>query len=430
MGPKKVEEAADDAAEEDAPAEEPETEIFKKCFRLGGKVYYGDCKTSKPPGSFVRHGFGRQVSTATTVAGDSVIMGTYEGMWEDDVMVGHGTYRWPDGSYYEGNFVGGELHGFGRFEWPEGSAYEGTWHKGQMSGQGRFDSRFDGSFLQGRYHRDCFQSGEKWLNVCIQHRKWEQYKIKEGDASSVQVLRCSEPDSLAAILDNIHADGLLPFLVAPVSASQGPIALDWIRGRSEDSTVSVSEAATAKRRQRDSHRYFFDAIQAALLNNEWFTIVLEDTPDAAGQPMAADNPLSDATRLSNFFEPFSFPLEVFHPKLFNGRGRSTLFLPDELIAKYTQAEAPPTADAEQEAEEGEAAEPTPAVPAPSMPSEEMPVYCLRAAVAVLARIPDDLGTSEVRERIVKRYGGHVPMHRCSIVLLGHSSPPRSPMPGM
>jgi len=93
---------------------------------------------------------------------------------------------------YEGAFVGGQLHGHGRFVWPDGSAYEGAFHFGTMNGQGRLDSRFDGRFLQGRFHRNCFQKQDgRWVDVLEQHRLEEQQQILEGDPNALLVKRCA-----------------------------------------------------------------------------------------------------------------------------------------------------------------------------------------------------------------------------------------------
>jgi len=191
MAPKKAVEAApveEQAQEEEQEPAEPEI-LKNKCFRVGSQLYYGECKVGyrERKGTFVRHGLGRQVSSVATPAAykfaavdqekpsyETVVLGTYEGNFEEDLMSGSqgtNTYKWSDGSSYEGAFVGGQLHGHGRFVWPDGSAYEGAWYMGTMNGQGRLNSRFDGRFLQGRFHRNCFQKQDgRWVDVVQQLR--------------------------------------------------------------------------------------------------------------------------------------------------------------------------------------------------------------------------------------------------------------------
>merc|ERR1719171_1879212 len=193
--------------EEPPPVEEPvdlrkppTPGVVKKCLKNAGQIYYGDCIYDYDD-VLIRHGPGRQVNTAQTVNGKSVILGVYEGYWQNDHMTGGGVYRWSDGSCYEGNFVNGEMHGYGKFTWSEGSVYDGTWNRNEMSGQGRFDSGFDGDFQQGAFHRNCFRQYDgRWVDV---HRTREQHragrlKITEVDPRTVPVMRC--PPEQEAVL--------------------------------------------------------------------------------------------------------------------------------------------------------------------------------------------------------------------------------------
>lgn len=340
MAPKKAAAPEPEVAPPAEEAEPAEVEVSKRCFSTQGQVYYGDCKAGPVEGTFVRHGFGRQVSKAKNVAGEDVVVGIYEGNWENDVMEGHGAFKWPDGSSYEGAFHKCELHGFGRYEWPEGSCYEGSWLRGQMSGQGRFDSRFDGGFLQGRFYRDCFQqdkTGTSWANVRADHARAEQETIRQGDNSSISVVRCSTPESLGDMLNSIYdKEGLIPLIVSDTSMVEPTTA--WASSLLEPArTVSVREAAVERRRLADYRKRFHDAVQASLLAGKWLAVLFEDDieeesapSDAAATALPGGGLPPQAWRLENFIGPASLPLEAFHPKLFNGRMGCMSFLPTEL----------------------------------------------------------------------------------------------------
>mmetsp|Transcript_35361 Transcript_35361/g.75324 ORF Transcript_35361/g.75324 Transcript_35361/m.75324 type:complete len:538 (-) Transcript_35361:53-1666(-) len=525
MAPKKAAEVApaEVEQEQDEEQEPAEPEIFKnKCFRMGSQLFYGECKLGyrERKGTFVRHGLGRQVSSAVTPAAykfaageqqaaayETVVLGTYEGNFEEDNMSGQGTntYKWSDGSSYEGAFVGGQLHGHGRFVWPDGSAYEGAFHFGTMNGQGRLDSRFDGRFLQGRFHRNCFQKQDgRWVDVLEQHLLEEQQQILEGDPSGLLVKRCAlgekyadspqaglleeQLQKLDAQLAWVYSEGLVPFLVTDDSLKGSTLEClnaTSQQGQSNASSccefVSLRMASIAKRRYRDYHRFFFDALQRSLLAGRLFVMVFEDddegvvAQDDHGEAWLSRQPsrghprceVPEEWRLTHFFNPNALPPDILSPVLFNGRGRSRLFLPK--TAEQVTAAVPPLAAAAAPAEAGEAAEgdegpseeekkalaaaaaeaaaaearaiQAAAAAAPSPVTAQgggtgltghifeakskdalqaaglATAYYLRPMITSLARLPSGLSDADLRGLIVERFQGHVPLHRCVVVLL-------------
>lgn len=438
--PKKTE---DPVAEEENKEEEPvEPEISQRCFRVGGQVYYGECKTVPGSGVFVRQGHGHHVTSAFPPTGNGLvsigfgrklpasgsvgepqILGTYEGEFHDDMARGTGKFKWRDGSSYTGSWAGGEMHGPGHFEWPEGSVYEGSFHKGQLSGHGRYDSKFDGGFLQGHFNRNCFQQrGGRWTDVSETRRKAEEDLILYGDVASVSVRACSDRAELPEVLAAVHAEGLVPFVVGDSSIA-GPL-LAWLPNRTEKSTARVRDAAVAMRQYRDYGSIFYDAIQAALVSGGLFTVVLEaeeDAPSCAPLAQAASGEETLAApaevpglpmewRLSKFYGPLSFPLEIFNVKLFNGRGKTTPFLPKDL----------------QEAHAALFPQHLTGVGLGLVGGEELPegpgtVYDLWPCILAEGRFPCGLPTEELRRRCVARFGRHVPLHRTVLVVLSEAS---------
>lgn len=414
---KKEEEAAEEApVEEEEEVEPEEPEILKKCFRVGSQTYYGDCKLGygARKGTYVRHGFGRQVSTAITPSGQKLgdapiayetsVMAVYEGNWEDDVMSGQGVYTWSDGSSYDGAFVNGKTHGPGRFMWPDGSTYEGTWHSGQMTGHGRLDYRFDGSFWQGRFQRDAFQKHDgKWIDVWQQTRGIERKQILSHKVpcnpsvkrcacgeiyarSSQPQMRNEQIQRLTETLASIRSQGYTPFVIGEASLKCSVLQCLTASGLTNHATQSVSirMAAIAKRRKRDFNGKFHAAIQTSLQTGSMFAIVFEDDDEGCGlldkeedrwydrQPSLTppSNPLPEEWEFRHFYHPNTFPPEVLQPMLFNGRLMSKLFLPESLREDAIGASsansdlAPPSAEqspaAEGTEEAAEDAEPAPA----------------------------------------------------------------------
>jgi len=423
MPPKAHEDPPAEGGEPQEPDAPAEPEIHKKCFRIGGQVYYGECKAVEESGdagadpdpgagadeTFIRHGYGKQVFSASTVTGETAIMAEYEGYWVDDVIHGHGSYKWADGSSYEGNFENGQMTGYGRYQWPEGSSFTGMWAQNQMSGQGRFDSAFDGDFLQGTFRRNCFQQHNgMWLDVHREHRKAERLRIAEGEPRGVNILRCTTFEAFEQGLQDTLKENFIPLVVADESFQSDP--LSWV-SKLDSSTpsnvdpvtrVRLEKVALAKRRQHDYCRFFYDAIKEALLSYNWLSIVYdsvsEENPQGPDAEVAGPLSLPDEWRLEHFFEQKCLPLETFDLKLFNGRRMSQFYLPDKDMKN---------------AEMNEDVDP----PAPA--SEDMPstVYNLRLMLVTIGRIAAEMSDSEVRAGIIARYGTHLPLHRTQIILL-------------
>lgn len=372
---------------DEAFAEVTEPEIFNKCFRFGGQIYSGQCKEG-PEGTFLRHGIGKQLHTAHTIEDNVIITGRYEGEWYEDVIQGEGSYWWPDGSSYTGTFQAGELHGSGRFEWPEGSSYEGVWSHGEPSGKGRFDNKFDGSYLIGNFHRNSFQRMDgKWVNICCLHRDHECRATLEGDVSVVRIKHCSSQEELKAILDSIHEEGLLPFVLAGEGGPASP--LDWLENTS---VVRIREVAVEQSRCSDFRRFFYNAIQTALLKNSFLSLMFEDGDQESGMP--------EEWQLSRFYDPSSFPWEIFSPKLFNGRDCAKIFLPEQQCVSRPDCAT------------------FPGMEAAVMPASTEPAMMLqlRTIVGALAKAKS-FGTDAIRARLVQRYGKHIPLHRTAVVIL-------------
>jgi hypothetical protein len=429
MAPKKKE-------EEPPPVEEPvEPEIpegvVKKCLKHAGQIYYGDCIYG-PYGQLIRQGYGRQVNTAQTVTGESVTLGVYEGYWDGDTMTGGGVYRWSDGSCYEGSFSNGQMHGYGKFTWPEGSVYDGTWQFNEMRGQGRFDSGFDGDFSQGHFHRNCFRQYDgRWFDVYRVREQLRAAKLKIQstlDPRTVPVMQC--PADHQAIMGKCHEAllrNLVPFVFADATAGGSPLPFleDGDRGLNAKTTLHVSYAAQSKRRQHDYQQLFTNAIQEALLSYRPFALVFGDT-DGNPQAGSEGDAVPATWKLSEFFNRHSFPPELFDLKLFHGRGRAHSFLPrDKLDTLLPTMPAHPDAqvlDAEQEAVE----EPTGDPPAdgttetPAKPPQMTPptAYLLRFLLVSLRQLEGGLSPQEIRERVVRRYVEHVPLHRAAIIVIG------------
>lgn len=468
---------------DDEPSDEPEgpPPIETKCFQKFGQIYYGDCQR-QPNGTYVRQGFGRQVLTGETVAwdpdgkGQRVTLGAYEGYWENQRMSGRGKYKWNDGSSYEGDFLNGQMEGVGIFRWPDGSSYNGAWHKGQMHGQGRFESRLDGDFLEGHFHRNCYQEFDgRWIDVLGEHRRMEREMLVDGDTRRILVIRCSTPEELSQAIRRVQEDeNLVPFVISDQSVQESPLV--WLQssgrgsGGGEETTIQVSEVALAKRRQHDYKKMLFEKIQAALLTAQTFTVVFDDPQDISGvvdpgNPQEEQQPepsaggfgksndttgkkkifsnLPEEWRLSNLVDDHSFPSELFDLKLFHGRSKQDFFLPREMRGVWLKqpggadsaaeeaagadgeappADAAPPAEGEPSGEGGEggAVKDTSAFVEPLL-TDTPKVYLLRSCAVAQGKIESERGSDVIREEVVRQFGSHLPLHRCAILVLSQES---------
>lgn len=407
--------------EEETPAEPElpkEPEIVKRCFRLGGTLFYGDTKVgAAPAGSraeskeersaskasaaaveepkvFIRHGFGIQVESAAVQAGyrkpqgggdvyESVVVGNYEGNWVEDAMSGQGIYKWSDGSVYDGAMLDNKMHGQGRLEWPDGSVYEGGWLDGFMTGQGKF-SFSSGTVLEGRFHRNGFLGEDgAWADVLSRHRTEEKALLLEGEASSMQVRRVAvgevfgqgpsegQTEELLRVLEDIHRGGLVPFLISEENVAGTALECLTTLGITDCATqcASMRLAAVAKRRLHDHHRSFFRAIKSSLEGGAFFTLVFEDDDEGCEmldqeqadwytRRVAADVPtrlIPEDWQLGKLLNSVALPPEVFQPAYFNHRGMARRYLCEADKAELGGLPHPSAATAPGEGE-GEGAE--------------------------------------------------------------------------
>lgn len=176
----------------------------------------------------------------------------------------------------------------------------------------------------------------------------QESRVLKGDPQNVAVRRCicgagAGAELIQTAIAGVLSDGLVPFVVAEESLDASVLEF-LMNAYSTDARdyVSVRLAAIAKRRERDYHRFFYDAIQNSLRNGTPFIMAFED--DDVGCALVKDeqsdwlarmpcsqaptSALPDEWRLSEFYDSNVFPMEVFQPALFNGRAKAKLFLPE------------------------------------------------------------------------------------------------------
>lgn len=456
-------------------AEEPEPVIVKKCFRVGGQVYFGECKagTGENAGRFIRHGKGLQVHNGVSpnasqgrLAHETVVLRTYDGNFEDDLESGHGIAKWADGSSYDGPWSRGLMHGYGgRFVWADGTTYDGPWHMGQMSGSGGRLTYSDGNFDHGKFYRDCFRDGSQWVNTLGKRSRMEILDIMKGPGREVQepppppVLQVGNCDrggqaiasQMRAVLAAIEEQGVIPFFIG--EQPQDPLRI-LTEAQVMDVTkhaVSLRNAVVTRRRHRDHYRLFGDPLRAALRSGAYYTLVFEDYdfdgqdviyPDWYQRAPATRRPMLEVPEEWGleklFFEAASGPRrptelvpEILHPRIFNGREMSRLFVP-EVHAKSTQAQAKAPEPKKHGSVPNEAAHITACAfkgvggtghlyTLPVTPDEAgiRNVPHLRTALVAMAPLPLGLPREEVSPYVMGRFGHLVPLHRTAIVVLTH-----------
>lgn len=404
------------------------TAITKRCFKNAGQIYYGDV-VEQDSGECVRHGQGRQIMTAMTVTGEKVILGNYEGAWKQDRMTGVGVYRWSDGSLYEGALVDGKMYGHGKLKWPEGSVYDGMWSHGEMTGQGHFENAFDGTAVQGIFHRNCFKQHDgTWINVKRQREEYRAAWLKVGAMgpkveASMPLTRCT-PEELSTKVASVLRENRVPLVlaessVASSSTSPRTAAPLWCleamqHGCIPDTTVHVAYVAAEKRRQRDYAQIFQSAICQALLTYRPFALVFgesDDNPQDVGL-------LPSTWKLTEFFERFSFPSDLFDLDYFHGSGDVEQFLPLDKRGAVCQR-IPTPESASKVAEDTVANEQSTDDPAAAQPPllDLPPAYLLRFVLVSLRQLVPGQSSAFIRQHIGNRFGQHLPLHRVSAIIV-------------
>lgn len=422
----------------------------RRCFRNAGQIYFGDVVESED-GSCMRHGQGRQIITATTVAGDNVMWGRYEGAWKDDRMTGTGTYRW-DGTVYQGVFLDGRPHGRGRLTWPEGSYYDGAWRDGEMTGQGSFYSAYEGYTSHGKFVRNCVKRHDgNWVNL-VEKREADWAACLRIGASPppmnggpapasehvLPVTFCSSEELADKVAETLSARRRVPLILASDSCpkaggSNGSMAPLWCleeagkHGCSPTTTVHLLYAAAEKRRKRDHAQIFRDAIREALLTYRPFCLVFPDDGDGEENPQDDSGSLPAALGLDEFLEPCSLPADLFDLQHFHTLLGFERFLPPEKqgaraalpaakvaagVAEAAQGDAAP-------AEDGGAGETTEEAASAAHPPVLAPLllYLLRFALVSLRRVRSGADAEEVRQHVIRRFAESVPLHRTSVIVV-------------
>jgi len=444
---------------------------------------------------------------------------SYEGNVAEGQMQGHGRFVWPDGSVYEGAWHQGLLHGQGRFE----SRFDGGRYM-----QGRFFrncfQKQDGRWidvlqhlrnnelkqvLQGNPLAEAAEAASASMTMSTLRRKgsWARGSNDKG-GGGISVVRCfggkknegsrGGLKSLADTVAKVLNENFTPLILA--SESHGSSAVKAFVD-SECVTdplsqlVSVRLAAVEKRRQRDWKCLFRMALQSSLLAGCSFAIVFEDDEGAASlkddvlavrrdsnhswmqkqqaswinrQPSIDGIPtLPEGWRLSSFFDDSAMPAELLCPVIFNARGKSRRFLPDQVAAATAPVEVPmaPTEGTEQPAvEEGDGADADAADAAAAeaqqaaavaremakkaaaqmapgsvvgptghtfelSPEEAegpldnstvlgMPMtHQLRPVLIATGRVPDGLDEAQVTKFVKERFSRHMPVHRLAVLVL-------------
>jgi hypothetical protein len=292
-----------------------------------------------------------------------------------------------------------------------------------MHGQGRFLTR-SGDFWEGHFHRNCFlQHSGKWIDLAKEQSRLEQMALAEGVVGpNTPVHIVESPDRMHHAIRSCADQNLVPFLIADTTFNERLTPLDWLRsdGKSyqegwDKCAIFIKYMAQMRRRKQNYTGQMYEALQTAIVEGLPVPIVFDD-PGQAEMP--------DAWRLEHFYDTFSAPREMFNPRLFHGRGFVEFFLPDELqessvFTKTFPAPPPPpplpTGDA---AADPDAAPP----PADSMVFEDedrQTAYTLSLRAVALSRVRSEIVDDHelVRHELKQRFGSHLPLHRCGIIIL-------------
>merc|ERR1719331_3523158 len=179
--------------------------------------------------------------------------------------------------------------------------------------------------------------------------------------------------------------------------------------------IFIKYMAQMRRRKQNYTGQMYNTLQEAIVNGLPVPIVFDD-PGQAEMP--------EAWRLEHFYDTFSAPREMFNPRLFHGRGFVEFFLPDDLqehsvFTKTFPAPPPPPPVS------GDAAADPDVAPPPMDDSvvledeARQTAYTLSLRCVALARLRSEIVDDHelVRHELKQRFGSHLPLHRCGIIIL-------------
>lgn len=265
----------------------------------------------------------------------------------------------------------------------------------------------------------------------------ERQQLLDGDSRRIPVLRITSPADLTKMMEQMtEKENLVPFVISDKSFTDSPIG--WVEGAADETTIHLSYAALAKRRQHDYQKMLYDKIQASLLSMQPFTVVF-GKPSAAGtgNPQQSSSSgfgdMPNDWKMTNFFDDHSFPLELFDPRIFHGRYKADYFLPLEKRCPWLRP-PPPVAESPAPLEENEAgesvsgeesgsanAEEADATAADSKPVKKFPqaptVHLLRFCVVALSKVDSEKGADGIRDEVIRQFSQHLPLHRTAILVL-------------
>eukprot|EP00397_Hematodinium_sp_SG-2012_P053258 GEMP01063468.1.p1 GENE.GEMP01063468.1~~GEMP01063468.1.p1 ORF type:complete len:356 (+),score=48.25 GEMP01063468.1:51-1118(+) len=346
------------------PVEAEAPDFLKKCFRSANELFYGHVKRHpEKENAWIRHGMGKLLATKGTDEEGRVIISTYEGWFEEDKISGNGVYTFQDGSVYHGDLVDGIVHGNGRMTWPDESVYEGSWVNGEMQGQGRFVAE-KGEFMEGEFQRNRFFYRGVWTDIIedvIRYRETDAL-LASGQTQSPVIFCLPDETNLHETIEVVlQRDNLIPFIIAD-SETGNPTQFVG------ENVLHLGHAVACRRRHQDYKKLFSSGIERAFKEKSLFSIIFAEE----------EGKIPDTWTLDNFFDPFSFPLEIFNPKTFRGRPL--------LQTRFTT-------------------------------EENFGDLCRFAIVAFPLEIEVTPMKDAIREAVYQRYSRHIPLHRCAIIVL-------------
>lgn len=117
----------------------------------------------------------------------------FEGMYENGMKNGFGTYKSSDGEYFEGFFKDNTMNGYGLFRKGDGDEYEGFFQNNKKEGKGVFTCK-DGSVFKGMYRKDIkngkgefiYPNGNVFSGKWVNGKKQGIGKVQKANGGSVK----------------------------------------------------------------------------------------------------------------------------------------------------------------------------------------------------------------------------------------------------
>lgn len=280
--------------------------------------------------SKVRHGVGIQLFQTPQQG----TLCKYQGRWVKDKKQGPGECFYPNGDIYRGEFKMDKREGPGSYFWNDGKKFEGEWKNDRMEGPGLFIHP-TGFELKGEFKANYFvYSSDLIVNPFIEGQELkEEVKLQEENKrklarnneiqqKQVKVHRLQNPSTILNTLQNVTKTNRVPAILT--SAHSYLVKADIIKTLNAPVVeVDLRQLVGMRKSEgREKVRQYLRSVTMQVLTNAGTLFLNLDDSSVKYEELYYPD-------LQEFFNPKSFPANLFRPDVMKRKEVWASFCGDE-----------------------------------------------------------------------------------------------------